>query len=109
VSRSDFLFVLDPTDLAESVSSAKPGTLISPHTGATIIGAVESVEEAGPLSLTGPGIEFSRSLGVHPAPDWVQPRAEKNGEFPMGVDMLLAAANGDVVALPRTTQIAVGR
>lgn len=105
IPEGDFLFVLDPSALADTVSAAKPGTLIAPHTGATVIAAVDAVEETGPLTLSGPGIESRRHIGVQPAQEWVGPRAEKNREYPMGVDVLLVAANGDLVALPRTTQI----
>lgn len=84
------------------------GTLDSPEQGATMLLRVEKVgagETA--LALEGPGIEGGKNLRIAGlAPAWLERRAEWGGAFPLGVELLLADAVR-IVALPRTTRVAV--
>lgn len=84
------------------------GTLESPEFGATLLLEIDAVTN-GPmaLSVSGPGIDGVRALqlsGLHP--DWISQRAEWNGAFPLGVDLLLFDARR-IVALPRTTHVTI--
>ena len=103
--EADFVFVLGTKGAAEAIALAKPGTLIDPHLGATIIVEVGSLDEGGTLVLSGPGIESARRLGVGPDRGWIAARAAKNIEFPLGVDLLLVDSRFRLAALPRTTLI----
>lgn len=90
------------------------GTLESPELGATLVLTVDALSEAPSpaeaavvLQLQGPGVPGTRVLavtGLHP--DWLARRAAWVGAYPMGVDVVLAAPDA-LVALPRTTRIAI--
>lgn len=84
------------------------GSLESPEFGATLLIEVDAVG-SGPLSLklAGPGIDGQRELrlnGLHA--DWLLRRADWVVSFPLGVDILLSDATR-IVALPRTTRVAI--
>jgi len=83
------------------------GTLDAPEAGATIILSVANLSEGIKIHLSGPGIEQSESIsvsGLHPK--WLQQRSEWNANYPKGVDILFVD-DIQVIALPRTTRIAL--
>jgi len=91
------------------------GTLESPELGATLVVTVGALAGAGAirpagsvaLRLGGPGVLGERELyvaGLHPA--WLTRRAEWVSAYPLGVDLVLCAPDR-LVALPRTTRIAL--
>jgi alpha-D-ribose 1-methylphosphonate 5-triphosphate synthase subunit PhnH len=90
---------------AEAIASARAGTLVDPHLGATVVMEVPFLEEGGTLLLSGPGIESAARLAVGPDRCWVEARAAKNAEFPLGVDLILVDSRFALAALPRTTVI----
>ncbi|TDG00562.1 phosphonate C-P lyase system protein PhnH [Paenibacillus piri] len=56
--------------------------------------------------LQGPGIRGSRRLTIGGMSQvWFDERAKANAEYPMGIDMILFTADGQLAALPRTTLI----
>ncbi|MCP5157885.1 MAG: phosphonate C-P lyase system protein PhnH [Gammaproteobacteria bacterium] len=84
------------------------GRLESPEFGATLLIEIIAIG-SGLLSLdlAGPGIDGQRELrleGLHT--DWLLHRADWVSGFPLGVDLLLCDATC-IVALPRTTRIAI--
>lgn len=102
--------------LCDAIDRANAGTLPDPHFGATVIGLLPSIaKDAGEipvddrvaLTLSGPGIDGSRELFTTAPTEWIERRAERNREFPLGIDLLLFARTGQLISLPRTTQIAV--
>lgn len=90
------------------------GTLESPELGATLVLSVDALSDAPSpadaavvLQLQGPGVPGARLLavtGLHH--EWLERRAAWVAAYPLGVDIVLAASNA-LVALPRTTRIAV--
>lgn len=106
--------VADPTRAAFAVADAAGfaglegfsiGTLAYPDRSATVILQVEALAGEGPLTLTGPGIPGSRTLGVRPPPDGLVPALSANRAlFPRGVDLILAAP-GAIAGLPRSTAV----
>lgn len=106
--KADYIFVLHDAnegDLLKALHGAKVGTLQEPHGSATLI--VESAELSGDfeLSLKGPGIEDESFVRIPLTPGWLKARAEKNAEYPLGLDMLVVDENNKLLCLPRTTQI----
>lgn len=107
--------------IAWTIARAHVGTLLAPHTGATVIaevteltaaaaitrgnGSVTSTDRATCLELTGPGIPTSCRVIVSGASNWLGARAQANMEYPLGVDMILVTAAGELVSLPRTTHV----
>lgn len=90
------------------------GTLESPELGATLVLSVDALSDAPTtadaavvLQLQGPGVPGTRVLAVNGLhPDWLARRTAWVAAYPLGVDIVLAAP-GALVALPRTTRIAV--
>jgi alpha-D-ribose 1-methylphosphonate 5-triphosphate synthase subunit PhnH len=117
ISTSRFIFVLGCREHAfMAVQQASPGTLIDPHLGATVVMEVASMtgtEGNGAshtgdlLSLEGPGIRSTRTLSVADAHTWIGARAQKNREYPLGVDLILVSRENRLSAIPRTTRISI--
>jgi len=104
-AEADFVFAFGTGGATKAISSAKAGSLVDPHLGATVVLEVESLEAGGPLVLSGPGIESKARLRVGLDPGWIAARAAKNVEFPLGVDLVLVDRRFRLAALPRTTLI----
>jgi alpha-D-ribose 1-methylphosphonate 5-triphosphate synthase subunit PhnH len=90
-------------------SGAHPGTLEAPHAAATVVLAPLSLSCAPAaadvtLRLKGPGIAGESRLDIQglTASD-VQPICERS-DFPTGVDVWLAAADGHLAVIPRSTR-----
>jgi len=117
IDSADYIFIeqtLSQSDIESFVERMKAGTLQDPHLSSTVIIRVETLmaesESAEPsdiqLILSGPGIKDVRRRFVRGlSPAWLEARYKKNKEFPIGIDMILATDDGDMMALPRTTKI----
>jgi alpha-D-ribose 1-methylphosphonate 5-triphosphate synthase subunit PhnH len=105
LDEADFVFVVETAAAVDAIRSAKRGSLVDPHLGATLVVEVLSLADGGALLLSGPGIKTTARLGVEPGPGWLAARAAKNIEFPLGVDLILVDELSRLVALPRTTAI----
>lgn len=106
--KADYIFVLHDAkegELLKALQGAKVGTLADPHASATVIVESGELSEAFELSLKGPGIEDESFVRIPLAPGWLEARAEKNAEYPLGIDMLVVDKNNKLLCLPRTTQI----
>lgn len=100
-----FVFIADPMRMPP-LPTFSAGTLEYPDTSATLLVEVQSLEDRGSWTLSGPGIEHTRRIGVRGLPDaFVGWLAENRARQPQGVDVLLTAGHL-VVALPRTTRVA---
>ncbi|MCF3134412.1 phosphonate C-P lyase system protein PhnH [Streptomyces olivochromogenes] len=109
-----------PLDKARLVASVRPvapaeilrlarGTADAPEDGALLCLPVTALE-GGPSTwrLSGPGVPGEREVAPRGVPDgFVEARAEAVGGFPAGVDLLLAAPDGRLMGLPRSTAVAV--
>lgn len=106
LENADFVFVLDSCfDAAGLFPRVRPGTLVDPHCGATIVLETPSlIEGERTFLLTGPGLREKRPFRPAGMEAWAGPRAEKNGEFPLGVDLFLVDGAFRAAALPRTTK-----
>jgi len=106
--QAEFIFVLQdarPGDLENALELAKSGDLINPHESATVIIETESVTKGEKIVLTGPGIKEESIAYVSLNANWLDSRAERNVEFPLGIDLILTDTKSDVLCLPRTTEI----
>ncbi|MDH6374061.1 alpha-D-ribose 1-methylphosphonate 5-triphosphate synthase subunit PhnH [Paenibacillus sp. PastF-3] len=108
IEAADYIFVLEDAVSGawlETIQAAKVGELIDPHAAATIIFEVEDLFGGTTLRLSGPGILTTASIAMNMREDWVELRADRNSEFPLGVDLLFTDVDHRVLALPRTTQV----
>ncbi|MCY9657895.1 phosphonate C-P lyase system protein PhnH [Paenibacillus chondroitinus] len=108
LEEADFIFVLsdaEPSELLRALQTAKIGELQDPHSSATIIIETEGLSGGTKLLLSGPGIRTTVKAEMHVADEWIDIRAERNAEFPLGLDLIFTDASHGMLALPRTTQV----
>lgn len=96
----------------EDIAALNRGTPLDPETGARVFAQVDALGGPGPhdaeLLLTGPGVPVGteRRLAVRGlTADTVAALEATNAAFPCGVDLFLAAPDGSVAGLPRTTRV----
>lgn len=110
LEEADFIFILsdaEPSDFIGALETAKIGELQDPHNSATII--IETAGLSGgdgtKLLLSGPGIQTTAKAEIQVTNEWMAIRAERNNEFPLGMDLIFTDASHRMLALPRTTQV----
>lgn len=96
----------------DEVAALPRGDSLHPELGARLVLAVTALSASGgdgtALDLTGPGVPRSRRLHVAgPPPEVFHALVAANAAFPAGVDTFLAAADGTVAGLPRSTHISI--
>ena len=108
---ADFIIVLEDVSadrIAAVIQKSKPGDLINPHLSATLIIEVAQITAIGELILKGPGIEEEQYISVSGAEYWVAQRAEKNAEYPLGIEMYFVDQEQNLLTIPRTTKVTRG-
>lgn len=108
LEEADYIFVLkDVTseELGLAYRKGKLGDLVNPNSSATIIAEFEEIKEGKELKFVGPGIKDANRISISEDKAWIKVREEKNQEYPLGIDGIYVDKNGNVVCLPRTTQI----
>lgn len=106
-ARAVFVVLASGSD-PESWSRFPVGTDAYPDRSATLLLPVEVLEGGAPLSLTGPGIETTRTVAPLGLPDdFLAARAANAALYPRGHDLVLVAGER-LIALPRTTRIQEG-
>lgn len=110
LEEADFIFVLHdaaPGSLLHALETAKIGELKDPHTASTVIIETQNITGSETkLRLTGPGIQGTAKAAICLSDEWIGARAERNSEFPLGLDLIFTDLSNRALALPRTTQIA---
>ena len=122
ISTADLIAI--PLEAAELISqvleSAPRGTALAPEYGARVIIGVRRIysDEVEPtinesshglkLRLSGPGIKDERIVWVDgiSLQDF-QTLQRSNAHFPSGIDVWMTTDNGQILGLPRSTQILV--
>ena len=108
LSDADFIFInLDARQehVKQVFSQAKKGTLLNPHSSATVILEVEKLDAKGDILLYGPGIRDKKKVMISNSEFWMDQRKTANENYPMGMDMILVDRCHQMMCLPRTTQI----
>ncbi|MBP1967522.1 phosphonate C-P lyase system protein PhnH [Paenibacillus aceris] len=108
LEEADFIFVLRdaaPGYVYSALEAAKIGELMDPHCSATLIIEAEGLSCGTKLELSGPGIQTTAKVEIQAAEDWIDIRAERNAEFPLGLDLIFTDTSHRILALPRTTQV----
>jgi len=108
MENADYILVLkdaQPEELERAIRTSYPGDLRDPHKAATVIIEVDALSNERALALSGPGIERESYVKVITTERWVDLRADKNSEYPMGIDLIFTDPNDNILCLPRTVQI----
>jgi alpha-D-ribose 1-methylphosphonate 5-triphosphate synthase subunit PhnH len=101
-SAAAFALILAPKAMPRLEQFAI-GTSLHPERSTTVIQQVDTLDDSGGVSLSGPGIPATSTLNAAPLPDsfWEQ-RQRACEAFPQGLDMVFTCGNR-LAALPRTT------
>jgi alpha-D-ribose 1-methylphosphonate 5-triphosphate synthase subunit PhnH len=111
VDQADFVFILGGASYGE-VRRVKRGNPESPEDGATLVYATDpsqTIASIDPvIKLTGPGI--AEQDGMEPQLSGITPEEyyvlqDVNADYPLGVDVFLVHAGGQLMAIPRSTRI----
>ncbi len=99
---ADFALLTDPRN-APALETFAQGTPDYPDRSATLIMQVEAFGQD--WRLTGPGIDGETRFSATPLPDdFGKQWRDNHARFPQGVDIVFAG-QGEVAALPRSTEI----
>jgi alpha-D-ribose 1-methylphosphonate 5-triphosphate synthase subunit PhnH len=109
-SDADYVLALGalPDGLAAQLKRGQPAY---PDEGATLVSLVPSLDGASGITvnLSGPGVPAGTIATI---PGWSADDlvclAEANAAAPLGVDVILVDAGGQVMCLPRSTRISAG-
>lgn len=100
-------FALTTPDFDGDLTLFAQGSHEYPDRSTTLIIQVESLDAPSDWTLSGPGIDGIRRVGISGLdPRWPRMLADNLGHFPCGVDLLFTAGAG-LMGLPRTTQVEV--
>jgi alpha-D-ribose 1-methylphosphonate 5-triphosphate synthase subunit PhnH len=107
--RADYL-LCEGGGILRALQEAKEGAPEYPDKNVTVIAAVASVAENPgrglPLRLAGPGIKDTRTVWVDGfSQECRETFVERNGDLPMGIDLVLAAPDGLFTCLTRYTRL----
>jgi alpha-D-ribose 1-methylphosphonate 5-triphosphate synthase subunit PhnH len=106
---ADFLFFTSPPT-SDFIQKIQTGTPAYPETGATVVLQVEKIasitfQDSLQIMLQGPGVPGERPLILNASnADFFQEIQAINAEFPLGVDLFLTDAAGNLAAIPRSNQ-----
>ncbi|MDQ2086751.1 phosphonate C-P lyase system protein PhnH [Herbivorax sp. ANBcel31] len=107
-SEADYIIIAERNNeinFSKALKKAKLGDSINPQSSATLIVEVKNIDCTKKLELKGPGILNSNFVNVECDDGWVDVRDMKNAEYPTGVDIIFVDKKGNLVCIPRTTQI----
>ncbi|HET6253948.1 MAG TPA: phosphonate C-P lyase system protein PhnH [Puia sp.] len=108
--EADYVF-LDGSAPAELLQELKVGSLPYPEDGATVVAAVDGLASEGEglvLLLKGPGVAGEKKLCVIGLDrTFFEALATINGEFPLGIDVILTDGERRVACIPRSTKIGI--
>ena len=108
IEEADYVFILEDAtndSLAKVYKNAKLGDLVNPNKSSTIIAEVPSIEYGNEIELRGPGIKECNMISINIKGNWIEERAERNIEYPIGIDGIFIDKVGNLIGLPRTTQV----
>ncbi|GAA2777819.1 phosphonate C-P lyase system protein PhnH [Saccharopolyspora taberi] len=98
--------VLEPLD---ELSGFRTGSSAAPEDGALVCLSVSELGEGAEYRLSGPGVPGERTLRITGLPpDFAAQRERLAGEFPAGIDLVLATKDGRITGLPRSTRVEGG-
>lgn len=102
------------TIMREAVLEASRGTFLAPEGGATMLMGCEHIAVAGAevsrtlstVEVRGPGVADVNRFEIDQTA-WAEARAERDDEYPCGIEIVLVDAVGNLVAVPRSSGLVV--
>ena len=107
IEAADIVFVREPNDIKNVIEIVKYGTLSDPHKSATVIIRNDG-ESVYRLIFSGPGVNAKATIqATQTIKKAIELRDAQNYEYPQGIDLIFVSSNGDLLAIPRLTQMEV--
>ena len=107
LEEADYV-LCDSVPELERMRSIKKGTLLTPEDGAMLFVLLndDPTGTGGTLRFSGPGVEsFTDLPSGEGLVRLMQRRASVGFEYPMGFDILVLGADGDMLGAPRTSEV----
>lgn len=107
---ADFVLCLSGTTNG-LFSRLKSGTLSQPNKSSTVFYFVDSINEtpnsnSRELILSGPGIKDEKQIFLTGIPvEEIQAWINNRGNYPLGCDIYCVSAHGDIIGIPRSSNI----
>ena len=105
IEKADFV-IIKKVDGSIPWEKIKPGTLVNPHKGATVIVEIPQIHGDEIIVARGPGIDGQATC--HVSPDIARCLIETsklNIEYPMGYELIFVTPSGEVCAAGRRINI----
>lgn len=109
LDRADYIFLsceMNYGSVKQILKNVKCGTYTDPHDSATVIFFCEHLEGEAEMQLEGPGIDGRIKVKTE---DYVKNIVQiMNGmktEYPLGVDLIFADREGNVMGIPRLVRL----
>lgn len=103
-AQAAFALVADPPGLP-GLGTFAMGTDADPDRSTTVVLAVRSFEGSPAMTLVGPGVKDTVTVGATPLPEGFAEALRENAAlFPRGLDILLVTA-GAVIGIPRSSRV----
>jgi|GEM_PF-1066056 len=112
IENAHFIFNISPGDI-EEFEKLNTGTLDSPHNSATIFYLVDNIskkylEDSLKIKLSGPGLKTGDYIYIDGiTQDEINEWKNININYPMGIDIYLITANGNICGIPRSIKIEI--
>jgi len=107
IDSADFIFVRDPGDIKTVIENVKNGTLSDPHKSATVFILNDGEPSLG-ATFFGPGIDGRKTIRTSgTVRDAIVLRDAQRYEYPRGIDLFFVSGKGELIAIPRLTQMEV--
>ena len=92
--------------MEQILRNVKHGTYADPQTSATVLLLCTSIEGEEAMTLRGPGIKEKKTLKVYPYIKRVIGIYHRlNIEYPLGVDLVFADEEGNILGIPRLVKM----
>lgn len=106
IGQAELLLVAG-TSSGGLIDDAFRGTEVQPELAATVLYSVGGDAPATSVRLSGPGVDGELATNLALDAEELAARALACAELPLGIDCLIATADGGLVGLPRTTRVEV--
>lgn len=106
---ADYVFLsseMNYGSLEQILRNVKHGTYADPQESATVILSCESIQGKESMTLMGPGIKGEKQISVYPyIKKTITLYRNLNIEYPLGVDMVFADKEGNLLGVPRLVKV----
>ena len=109
LDTADYIFLsseMNYGSMEQILRNVRHGTYADPQTSATVLLLCTRIEGEDVMTLRGPGIKEKKTLKVYPYIKRVIGVYHRlNIEYPLGVDLIFADEEGNILGIPRLVKM----